>query len=185
MGYQAAILLSNLFFRWQMEPEAFQRNFDPREFPECTLLLYEIHWDNNTSRNWCTNKPGLHAEENFLQIFNEKIDIRQDTPCSITWFLSWSPCYPCSQAIIKFLEAHPNVSLEIKAARLYMHQIDCNKEGLRNLGRNRVSIMNLPDYRHCWTTFVVPRGANEDYWPQDFLPAITNYSRELDSILQD
>ncbi|XP_060615751.2 C-_U-editing enzyme APOBEC-1-like [Anolis sagrei] len=188
-----AILLSYLFSRWIIEPEEFLRNYDPTERPAETFLLYEICWNNrrNTWKNWCTNTHDLHAEKNFLQNYCEKISLRKNTPCSIIWYLSWSPCHSCSQDIIEFLRAHPKVRLEIKAAQLYKHQDERTQEGLRDLVRNgvKISIMHQSDYCKCWRTFVVPQRPSEVYWhlafTRHFLSPISDYSKKLASILED
>ncbi|XP_042304124.1 C-_U-editing enzyme APOBEC-1-like [Sceloporus undulatus] len=172
---------------WKIEPEKLQRNYSPTRPPEVTHLLYEIQWKKNlkTWKNWCTSNPNQHAEINFLE--NAWKEIRRKTrPCSITWFLSWSPCHACSQRIIEFLETHPKVTLEIRAAQLFKHQVECNQNGLRDLANFgvKISIMHLPDYQYCWRTFVVPQEHGEEYWPWHFFPRIISCSQSLCSILK-
>lgn len=143
-------ILLCLYFRWRMEPDDFERNYTPGLRPKETYLLYEIHWGKSlrTWKNWCTNKRAennLHAEINFFETACEEMKRRRTKPCSVTWFLSWSPCHKCSQSIIKFLEEHHNVTLNIRVSWLFKDDDERNKTGLRALAchdRIHISIMH-------------------------------------------
>ncbi|CAO2606474.1 C-_U-editing enzyme APOBEC-1 [Lemmus lemmus] len=123
-----------LCFRRRIEPQEFEDFFDPRELRKETCLLYEISWGGrhsiwrHTGRN--TDK---HVEINFLEKLTSEGFFHPSTRCSITWFLSWSPCGECSRAITEFLSRHPNVTLFIYVARLYHHMDPRNRQGLRDL----------------------------------------------------
>ncbi|XP_015272576.1 PREDICTED: DNA dC-_dU-editing enzyme APOBEC-3G-like [Gekko japonicus] len=174
--------------RWRIESETFQRNYTPTEPPEVTHLLYVIHWDGSrkTWKQWCTNNFAQHAEINFLENACEVINRQRTKPCSVTWFLSWSPCGRCSHSIIQFLEEHPNITLDIRFSQLFRYSDWRNQNGLRALANHgvKISVMQLPDYAYCWRTFVLHQRRNRNYWPLNFIPLIRYYSQQLYSILE-
>ncbi|XP_012633081.1 C-_U-editing enzyme APOBEC-1 [Microcebus murinus] len=141
----------------RIEPWEFEAFFDPRELRKEACLLYEIKWGashriwRNTGKNTAS-----HAEVNFIEKFTSERDSDSPISCSITWFLSWSPCWECSKAIREFLSQHPRVTLVIYVARLFWHVDQQNRQGLRDLINSGVTVqvMRVSEYCHCWRNFV-------------------------------
>ncbi|XP_010944672.1 C-_U-editing enzyme APOBEC-1 [Camelus bactrianus] len=155
--------------RRRIEPWEFEAFFDPRELRKEACLLYEIRWGSNrgiwrhSSKN--TTK---HVEHNFIEKFTSERHFRPSVSCSITWFLSWSPCWKCSQAIGEFLDQHPRVTLVIHVARLFQHMDPQNRRGLRDLFTRGVAvqIMGAAVYDYCWRNFVNYPPGKEAHWPR-------------------
>ncbi|CAM5081811.1 unnamed protein product [Eretmochelys imbricata] len=174
----------------KISQEAFMENYDPSVLPNETYLLYEIKWS-SSKRSWqncCHNTLSEHAEIYFLEDVFKKQRSDPSDHCSITWYMSWSPCGDCCRAIRGFLMEQPNVNLVIYVARIYLHKEENNRQGLRSLMNIGVSIriMDLPVYSYCWKTFIDDEDKyKDDYWPRHFAPWIMLYSLELQSILQN
>ncbi|XP_039398323.1 C-_U-editing enzyme APOBEC-1-like [Mauremys reevesii] len=174
----------------KISQETFIDSYDPSVLRRVQYMLYEIKWS-NSKRPWqrcCHSTRTEHAEIHFLEdVFQEQ---RSDPSahCSITWYMSWSPCGDCCKEIRDFLKDQPNVNLVIYVARIYWHKEEPNRQGLRSLVNIGVTIrvMDLPAYSYCWRTFVDDDNEDEDdYWPRHFAPWIMLYSLELQSILQN
>ncbi|XP_043370138.1 C-_U-editing enzyme APOBEC-1-like isoform X2 [Dermochelys coriacea] len=171
----------------KISQEAFMENYDPSVLPNETYLLYEIK-RNSSKRSWqncCHNTLSEHAEIYFLEDVFKKQRSDPSDHCSITWYMSWSPCGDCGRAIRGFLKEQPNVNLVIYVARIYLHKEEINRQGLRSLMNIGVSIrvMDLPAYNYCWRTFVNHQNG-EDYLPWHLIPWIMFFSFELQLILQ-
>ncbi|XP_021505673.1 C-_U-editing enzyme APOBEC-1 isoform X2 [Meriones unguiculatus] len=155
--------------RRRIEPQEFGAFFDPQLLRKETCLLYEINWGGRHSvwRHTGQNTD-RHAEINFIEKFTSERYFCPFTRCSITWFLSWSPCGECCRAIVEFLSRYPNVTLFIYVARLYHHTDERNRQGLRDLCRRGVTIriMTEQECYYCWRNFVNYSPSNEAHWPR-------------------
>ncbi|KAM5262727.1 C-_U-editing enzyme APOBEC-1-like [Ctenodactylus gundi] len=155
--------------RRRIEPWEFQVFFDPRELRKETCLLYEVRWG-SSARTWRSSGQSAiqHAEVNFIQKLAAERRFCPSVRCSVTWFLSWSPCWACCGAIREFLSRHPNVALVIYAARLFQHMDPQNRQGLRDLVSSGVTVQIMRDseYRHCWRNFVNYPPGGENEWPR-------------------
>ncbi|XP_074259231.1 C-_U-editing enzyme APOBEC-1 isoform X3 [Saimiri boliviensis] len=127
--------------RRRIEPWEFSISYDPRELCKETCLLYEIKWGMSW-KIWRSSGKNTtnHVEVNFIEKFTSERHFHSSVSCSITWFLSWSPCWECSQAIREFLSQHPGVTLVIYVARLFQHMDQQNRQGLRELVNSGVTI---------------------------------------------
>ncbi|XP_062975141.1 C-_U-editing enzyme APOBEC-1-like [Elgaria multicarinata webbii] len=174
---------------YKIDPDEFECNYTPTSYPRTTYLLSKTQWgtSHKTWRECCSNVDDSHAELIFMENrkCSEIVNRRTNTPCHITWYLSWTPCGLCAKDIINFLEEDPNVTLEILAARVYRPYDQRNQKGLKDLelylgSRVQISIMDQNDYQYCWGTFVDHQG--ERYFPPD-AGDIQFHSRRLDSML--
>ncbi|XP_054845736.1 C-_U-editing enzyme APOBEC-1 isoform X2 [Eublepharis macularius] len=172
---------------WRIKPENFKKNYTPVEHPKGTFLLYEIRWGKSpkTWKKWCTNDDNHHAEINFIEKAWQEKNCHRTMPCSVTWFLSWSPCEECSWFIIEFLKKYPKVTLDIRASRLYR---DCEQQtGLKELVKRgvNISIMHMGDYNYCWRIFVDhQRNQDQDNHYMGFSRKICDWNEKLHSILE-
>uniref|UniRef100_K7G199 CMP/dCMP-type deaminase domain-containing protein n=1 Tax=Pelodiscus sinensis TaxID=13735 RepID=K7G199_PELSI len=175
-------------FRGKIEQETYIDSYDPSVLRRVQYLLYEVKWSNSRklTQRCCHSTRTEHAEIYFLEDVFHRQRYDPSDHCSLTWYMSWSPCGECCKAIRDFLKEQPNVNLVIYVARIYCHEEENNRQGLRSLVNIGVTIriMDLPVYSYCWRTFVCDEDKDEDYWPRHFAPWIMLYSLELQSILQ-
>ncbi|EQB77188.1 hypothetical protein CB1_000240014 [Camelus ferus] len=157
--------------RWPMSnpverivPQTFSFHFKNLMFASgrnCTYLCYQVKRKEHCSPVFPdkgvfqneVNTP-CHAELCFLSWFNKRLS--PDECYHITWFMSWSPCFACTEQVAKFLEKNRNVRLSIFAARLYYFWQPAVQQGLRRLhGVGAcVGIMSYQDFKYCWENFV-------------------------------
>ncbi|XP_004455331.1 C-_U-editing enzyme APOBEC-1 [Dasypus novemcinctus] len=172
--------------RRRIQPWEFEVFFDPRELRKETCLLYEIKWGRSRKiwRNSGQN-TSKHVEVNFIEKLISERHFCPSVSCSITWFLSWSPCWECSKAIREFLSQHPNITLVIYVARLFHHMDQHNRQGLRDLINSGVTIqiMRAEEYDHCWRNFVNYSPGEEAHWPRYPPLWMTMYALELHCII--
>ncbi|XP_006146678.2 C-_U-editing enzyme APOBEC-1 [Tupaia chinensis] len=172
--------------RRRIEPWEFESFFDPRVLRRETCLLYEIQWG-RSQKLWRSSGRNTtnHVEVNFIGKLTSERHFQPAIGCSVTWFLSWSPCWECCKAIGEFLSQHPNVKLVIYVARLFHHTDERNRQGLRDLINSGVTIqiMTAVEYCHCWKNFVNYPPGEEAHWPRFAPQWMSLYALELHCII--
>nr|XP_004610769.1 unnamed protein product [Sorex araneus] len=181
----------------RMEIDTFMQHFDNSRsnYIGATLLCYDVQGAGNQRRGFLLNR-GLntdcpaHAEVLLLRRMVEDWSLTPELPCSVTCYISWSPCGECAWELVQFLRQHRRVELSIRAARIYSKPARIYsrfeyQEGLRALrdAGARVSIMTRADFEHCWATFVHSEGQPFD--PPPYLEDTSaDLAKELEDILQ-
>ncbi|XP_063250377.1 C-_U-editing enzyme APOBEC-1-like isoform X2 [Prinia subflava] len=162
---------------------ALRSHFDPRKYPHETYLLCQLEW-NGSGNDWIhwVRNDKKHAEVYFLE---EIFEPRIYGFCTITLYLSYSPCWRCCSKIQDFLNRYPNVKIDIFVARLFYADDGKNCKGLKELSklqRVTIQVMEVADYKHCLRIFI-QSGVCYDFSPEDFETEIRRYRLMLKNIL--
>ncbi|XP_043919261.1 DNA dC-_dU-editing enzyme APOBEC-3D-like isoform X2 [Protopterus annectens] len=132
----------------------FMEHFKKGTWTKNTYIVSELTRRNgDVIADQFTLQNRIHAESQCITRLKQTISV--DEVVSLTWYISWTPCNVCADEIIAFLHQYPNVTLQIHAARVYYHENQLMREGLRRLRDNNVaiSIMGWRDYVSLWQTY--------------------------------
>ncbi|XP_043919259.1 DNA dC-_dU-editing enzyme APOBEC-3F-like [Protopterus annectens] len=166
----------------------FRKNFFPIG-TSCIVYMITANdmsdfYRSGLSLKWRNQRE--HAEEECIdKLEYELCNVKR--PCTVTLFMSWTPCSECVPIIIDFVQRHRNVRLRILAARIYYHEEPENREGLRILFTYCVDLkmMKWADYYFLWYSFGDNKSISREliYKPHPY-HGITNWETELRKILQ-
>ncbi|XP_063809123.1 DNA dC-_dU-editing enzyme APOBEC-3G-like [Pseudophryne corroboree] len=155
----------SLFLKKSLSEEEFDDNFNSVEWGKKTLVCFGVEDQPPLWKLWgyAYNDPQVeHAELIILRELSKFVDSnhsKKDLQYKVTLYTNYSPCLPCSEKMIMFLNKFKGkMIMNLNISKLYkFHDYD-NKRALQILKNSGVviKIMDLEEYKECFYLFVNP-----------------------------
>uniref|UniRef100_A0A3P8RY68 Apolipoprotein B mRNA editing enzyme, catalytic polypeptide-like 2a n=1 Tax=Amphiprion percula TaxID=161767 RepID=A0A3P8RY68_AMPPE len=174
----------------RIDPFVFKFQFKNVEYSSGrnkTILCYLVDRGNTMDgllRGFLEDEhAGTHAEEAFFTQCLPHCD--PATKCTVTWYVSSSPCSACTAKIAEVLKSRKNIKLSIFAARLFEWEEEEIQAGLKTLHAAgcKLRVMKPLDFSYTWDTFVESDDQPLNLW-EDCKENYEFYHEKLADILE-
>ena len=127
-------------------------------WPNTTIALSTVNSNlaDPTAHNVYQNEPGKHVERFFLEKLQELSQNEELVEITANLVQNYSPCATCADEIVNFKktmeERQRSFSLTIQFSSFYNH--DDNREGLKNLVKNKIIFKKVFQGEKDWDKFL-------------------------------